>query len=73
MQKFVFDLGTVKELIRIVVANKVTISSTCLPTDTNDYMDGKLLSLKVESFRLLKVSQQLQIKQLFTVYLVKFQ
>ena len=55
MQKFVFDLGTVKEIVRIVLANRVTISSTCLPTDANDYMDEKLLQLKIESFRLLKV------------------
>ena len=55
MQKFVFDLGTVKEIIRIVLANRITISSTYLPTDANDYMDEKLLQLKIESFRLLKV------------------
>ncbi|KAL5265436.1 hypothetical protein ACHWQZ_G006224 [Mnemiopsis leidyi] len=55
MQKFVFDLGTVKEIVRIVLANRVTISSTYLPTDANDYMDEKLLQLKIESFRLLKV------------------
>ena len=55
MQKFVFDLGTVKEIARIVLANRVTISSTYLPTDANDYMDEKLLQLKIESFRLLKV------------------
>ena len=55
MQKFVFDLGTVKEIIRIVLASKVTISSTCLPTDSNTYMDTRLLQLKIESFRLLKV------------------
>lgn len=56
MQEFVFNLGTVEELIRIVLANKVTISSTCLPTDANEYMNERLLSLKIESFRLLKVS-----------------
>ena len=55
MQKFVFDLGTVKEVIRIVLSTRVNVSSSGLPNDADDYMDSKLLELKIECFRVLKV------------------
>ena len=40
---------------RIVCANKQTISASSLPTDDTDYVDEKVILMKIEAFRLIKV------------------